>query len=187
MRQILISALFLTVFGCSDTGNQQNQITEGVTPDASPVPAQHDTLTRKTNSYSIYSNAELKDYIVADISGNNFTLVTERSGIFISPDTEEIEHMKKEYGEDFYTAADDNLYYEYEADKLLEEKNIKTVYPKTRYLKFKTNTGQEYFFDTKTEDSPNWYLILFDPSKDRPEIISAIDIAEEYSSYFSQK
>ncbi|MBB6609508.1 hypothetical protein H7F15_00525 [Pontibacter sp. Tf4] len=186
IRLLIVLALHFIIFGCSGMkGSGQETITNSSKPASTLVEEKGDTVPGTENSYSIFSDPALKDHVVAAVPGNDFTLITERSGIFISPDTIEIERLKQEYGEeDFYTAADDNLYYEYEATEFLKKKGVKTIYPNTRYLKFKTGSGQEYFFDTKPAGSHKWYLILFDPSKDHPALISAINITEDYSKYF---
>lgn len=191
-RLIVVLAIAFSIVSCSDTRTNQQEaretIAEADTPASSATESTVQTPPNQQANTSVLNEGDLKRHIVTSIPANDFTLITEKAGIFISPDTVEIERLKQEYGEeDFYTAADDNLYYEYEADKHLEQKGIKTIYPKTRYLKFKTSSGKEYFFDTKPESGPNWYLMLFDPSKNYPVIISTIDIVEEHNKYFGNK
>jgi len=96
--------------------------------------------------------------------------------------------MKNEVGEkDFYTVADDNNFYQSEASDFLKQKNIKVVHPKTRYLKFKTATGNEFNFDTKSKANKGWLTIFFDPKKEAPVIMSPVDIDLEYESFFIYK
>ncbi len=113
------------------------------------------------------------------------TLIIEKpAAVFISPNSSRIEKMKEEYGEeDFYTAADDNLYYQSEAESFLREKEIVVIYSTARYLKFMTANGKPQFVATAHPDSSAWTIYLFHPRK-APKSISSIDIEAEYESYF---
>ena len=96
--------------------------------------------------------------------------------------------MKKDFGEeDFYTIADDNIYFESEADEFLEQKKVKVVYPNTRYLKFISATSKEFCIDTKSKSKPGWFTILFDPNRESPILVHPIDIVEDYERYFVEE
>lgn len=98
--------------------------------------------------------------------------------IFISPSDVQIERMKREYGEeDFYTVADDNSYYDYQASELLEKYDVKISHLEAGTLEL-IGEYMGWKIDTGKEGAPGWTLIFFNIKK-RPKIVSSIDITEE--------
>lgn len=124
----------------------------------------------------------LNTYIIDSVPNESFE-VTENSALFIYPDTNELRKMRKEYGdESFYTVADDNNYYFYEARQYLGNKKVNIKHPKMRYIKFTSKLGTLYL-DSKAKGNIAWTTILFRPDT-LPRIISPIDIDAEYKQYF---
>jgi hypothetical protein len=127
------------------------------------------------------------DFLISAAPQSDFMLIDKPAAIFIGPDSLQIERMKKEQGEEsFYTIADDNIYYEYEAKEFLRKKNLGIIDLDKRYLKFKLNNGTELFFDSESEKNPGWVTILFDP-KQQPKIINPTETEEEFQKYFERK
>jgi hypothetical protein len=116
---------------------------------------------------------------------SDYLSITETCGIFISPDSMEIDKMKKEYGEkDFYVSADDNMYYEHNASSFLDSLHIKTIYPINRYLKFIVNSDTIYI-DTKSKFKYGWLSILYKKNT-MPKIFNSPDIEQEYDDYLKK-
>lgn len=177
-------ALALVTASCSETSSMKDKSSEGLT--------NKEELTYSDESESSDSGAfaspDFRKFLVSFAPADDVTIISDKVGIFIGPDSIQIERMISEIGEeDFYTIADDNNYYESEARDFLEKKNIKVVYPKTQYLKFKTATGKEYTFDTKSKASRGWLTILFNPQKESPIIVSLAAIDFEFDSYFTDE
>jgi len=183
-RTSCLLALALVIFSCSETANVEENSLVRLASDEELTPS---TETEVSDSVA-FASPEFRKFLVFSAPTADLTLISEKAGIFIGPDNLQIEQLKSEIGEDdFYTIADDNNYYESEASDFLEQKNIKIVYPKTRYLKFKTATGKEFNFDTKSKANPGWLTVLFDPKKESPIIVSPVDIDLEYEIYFTDK
>ena len=128
----------------------------------------------------------LENYIVPKIPNKDFTEITSERVIFYQPEAKEIKAYKKEFGEEhFYAVSDDNVYYAYEAEIFLEQKGIKSVYPDTRYLKFKLSNGETILFDAKADAHLYWTTILFTPGK-APRIINPVDVEQECKAYFGK-
>ena len=115
---------------------------------------------------------------------NEITVINEDCGVFMIPDSIQISKMKgktKEEVEGFYIAADDNIFYQYEASRFLDSLRIKTIYPKSKYLKFINKKGS-ILFDTKSKYSDGWMVILF--VNDRmPKIVDFVSFEESYNEY----
>ncbi len=126
----------------------------------------------------------IQSYLVNNASvKKDFLFISETCGIFVPIDTVQIEHMIKEYGEDdFYTIADDNAFYEYQAAEFLKKMDVKSIYPKIRYLKFKVN-GDTVCLNTKSRFNTQGITILY-KTNTLPKLYSSIEIEQEYNSYF---
>lgn len=177
-------ALALVIASCSETSSVKDKSSEGLTNNEELAYSDES----ESSDSGAFASPDFRKLLVSSAPADDVTLISDKAGIFIGPDSIQIEQMKSELGEeDFYTVADDNNYYESEARDFLEQKNIKVVYPKTQYLKFKTATGKEYTFDTKSKASRGWLTVLFNPKKESPIIVSLADIDLEFESYFTDK
>lgn len=177
-------ALILVIAGCSETPNLKNKNSENF-PDNEEFVRPDELEPRDSVAFL---SPDLQRFLVTSAPAEEVTLISDKAGIFVGPDSIQIEQLKSELGEeDFYTVADDNNYYESEARYFLEQKFIRVVYPKTQYLRFRTSTGKEYIFDTKSKVNRGWLTILFNPKKESPIIVSLADIDFEFESYFTDK
>lgn len=142
--------------------------------------------TESINIKNIPSSTNINDFLISKRPTKNYTIIDSNSGIFISIRDSEIEYYKKEDEEEFYVAADDHVWYKYEAAEFLRSKNVKTVYPQTRYLIFKQKDQKELYFDILSpKHSCSWKMILFNIDS-LPKIIYSIDVKEEYETYFTE-
>jgi len=70
-------------------------------------------------------------------------IVNQVCAVLFHPDSVGIEKLKKENNEeDFYTIADDNLYYIAGAREYLEERSIRTIDTNKRFLRFIKINGE---------------------------------------------
>lgn len=101
--------------------------------------------------------------------------------IFIYPDSIEIEALKLEMGDNFYTSADDYNFYDSQAMDFLKGRGVKYASTDKRYVRFITynlNQKDTVLIDTDTL-SWVWGLLLFD-GYDPPIISSAIGIEADF-------
>lgn len=100
--------------------------------------------------------------------------------IFISPGDKSVEKLKKKYGEDFYTIADDANNYFYEASVYLDSLKV----PYKNYDDGKTVVFKK---DNKTVEIPKykspWYLIFYKDGK--YETLDLIDVRLAFPKFFS--
>ena len=118
------------------------------------------------------------------VKRNNDTLVIEnRSAIIYEPTDKRINKLKKEFGEeDFYTSADDYLFYLNESNKYLESQKMKIVMTKNdKVLKFILADKSVTTIKLDLEKEI-WGIYLFDP-KQQPKRIDMTAIDEEYKEY----
>ncbi len=96
--------------------------------------------------------------------------------IFVSPTSKEIDKIKKEAKnlEDFYTAADDLMYYTYEAEEYLDKLNVphKDTHDKKKFIVNNKVTEVDY---SKSDET--WFILIHN-GKDKPTKTYAIEIDE---------
>ncbi|WP_311441303.1 hypothetical protein [Hoylesella buccalis] len=93
-----------------------------------------------------------------------------------------IEKMKKEASneDDFYTAADDVNYYLFQAEEFMKRHGQKAILVPATYTDILFPNGEIIQADTIAFGS----MILYKPGKN-PQVVSSVDIAEAYKSYFN--
>jgi hypothetical protein len=165
----LIALLSLTLASCAESSQQDNTFIKTSQGDTT---FQTDT-TRKALTAS------------ATNSSNSDTLIVDRpAAVFIEPDSLQIEKRKKQVGEeDFYTGADDYLFYMSTAHEFLDSVKLTTFSAKDkRFIKFinSDKTHQVIRLDKLDE---LWSVYFFDPTK-KAKQVDMTTIDEEYRSYF---
>lgn len=128
------------------------------------------------NNYESF--LDLNNYLVEspDTPGN-VQVIDSSAVIVVNPTEEQIKEMEEKYGEDFYTIADDNSYYQSDATLKLDSLHVKTIYADKRFLKLQ-GSKQNWIVDLRKEGAPEWNMIFFHADKE-PEIVSAIDVTQE--------
>jgi hypothetical protein len=101
--------------------------------------------------------------------------------VFIEPTDQKIEAMKKENGEDFYTIADDALYYESQATEFLEKMGFPYCFTERESHEFKIDNNKKFSVNEKCD---GWCLILWN-GKDKPESANTVDLFM-YESYLKR-
>ncbi|MDR3025139.1 MAG: hypothetical protein LBV25_14105 [Chryseobacterium sp.] len=102
--------------------------------------------------------------------------------LFISPDDKDIDNLKKQQGDDFYTIADDANNYFSEASTYLDSMKIPYKnYNSDHIIGFKTN---EKFVEIPKYKNP-WYLIFYQNGKYK--VLDLIDVREEYPKFFNSR
>lgn len=93
-----------------------------------------------------------------------------------------IEKMKKEASneDDFYVVADDVNYYLYQAGEFMKRHGQKAIIVPATYTDILFPSGKIIHTDTIAFGS----MILYKPGK-KPQVVSSVDIAEAYKSYFA--
>lgn len=93
-----------------------------------------------------------------------------------------IEKMKKEASneDDFYVVADDVNYYLYQAGEFMKRNGQKAILVPAAYTDILFPNGEIIQADTIAFGS----MILYKPGKN-PQVVSSVDIAEAYKSYFN--
>ncbi len=113
---------------------------------------------------------------------NDTLIIKNRSAIIYEPTDKMIESVKKNNLEDFYTSADDYLFYINESNKYLKSQNIEVVMTKCdKVLKFISFDKNETIIKLNLEKEI-WGIYLFDP-KQKPKKIDITAITEEYKNY----
>jgi hypothetical protein len=113
-------------------------------------------------------------------------LVNTTSAVRVDLDSVQIENLRKKYGDDdFYTGADDNAFYSYGVDSVIEAKKLPLAIAKGRkykYLKFLQSDGKTTIVKIDTLPSPTNYY-FFKPSAPpyEPDIT---DPEGEYKAFF---
>jgi len=175
MKIVLIICSAIILSSCKSNGSSNLALQKDTTK----------TMISKEDSidFELKQSLLLENFLVNSKSINNdFVIITHNCGIFISPNSIDIEKMKKEYGEeDFYTVADDNMYYDNEASKFLDSVQYKCIYPKARYLKFTVN-NETICIDTKSRFKSGWLRILYSVNN-KPIIFNSIDIEQVFHDY----
>lgn len=93
-----------------------------------------------------------------------------------------LEKMKKEATneDDFYVVADDVNYYLYQAGEFMKRHGQKAILVPAAYTDILFPNGEIIQADTIAFGS----MILYKPGKN-PQVVSSVDIAEAYKSYFN--
>ncbi|HWA32490.1 MAG TPA: hypothetical protein VG737_00090 [Cyclobacteriaceae bacterium] len=129
----------------------------------------------------------LESYVheaVADTT--NVETVDYDCAVLVYPTEDQIAAMEKEYGDDFYTVADDAQFYQATAIEKLDSAGItQLVSNSKRYLKFQGNS-REWTLDVRKRGAPEWNVIFFKKEK-QPKIAYAIDVnSDSIRSYFNK-
>ena len=84
----------------------------------------------------------------------------EKTVIFISPDSTEIENLKTKQGDDFYTIADDVMYYRSNLIEVTDRMKIKTIFTDERFIHIITPTDSLEVNMNMSETK--WHYIFYD-------------------------
>jgi hypothetical protein len=109
--------------------------------------------------------------------------IKEACVIFVSPSIEKTDSLKKVNEDDFYIAADDNLYYIGNARYFLDSINFKTIDVDSKNeIIFRQKNG---IVNTVNLTDFYWGIILFN-SVDTPKIADITVFETEFKSYMNQ-
>ncbi len=186
MRQLFTLLLCLLLFDCS---NKEKQVAASDTvsieapktfqTDSSDIKT--DELKKGVSRFTDYeSYYQLDSYLVnTNQDTANFQTIDTTCAILIFPTEKQIELMQEEHGEDFYTIADDNSFYQSQAITFLDSLNIHTIIVGSkRYLKLIDENKKEWILDIRQNGAPGWNLIFFSSNK-KPKVVPAIDVTNE--------
>lgn len=149
--------------------------------------AHSEVIIVDTTSYDYDSYFKLESYLTKDkIENKNFEIIDFDCAILIYPTSDQIDQMKKEYGEEaFYTVADDNSWYQEQAIGMIDSVGVKKTTVKGQFLKLK-GRQMTWDLDIRKKNLPTWNLIFFKTDKG-PKIISTVDLTvDEVKKYFNE-
>lgn len=151
------------------------------------VDANSEIITVDTTSYDYDSYFKLESYLTKDkVDNKKFETIDFDCAILIYPTVEQIDEMKKEYGEeDFYIAADDNNWYQGQAIGIIDSVGVKMTTVNGQFLRLK-GIQTTWDLDIRKKNLPTWNIIFFKTDKE-PKIISTVDLtADEVQDYFNK-
>lgn len=193
-KVVLLLILFSSLISCNEAPkkakkgivkNVESEVKDTLRDSIPKEKTRNSAQPINLNNYQYEQALILENFLIDKIPSKDFITITEKTVIFRNPDSQQIEQFKKEIGEeDFYIVADDNSWYQFEAEEYFEKKKIKTLHPQNRYLKFITRDKKVYNFDTKAKFS-GWLTILFRPDS-LPKIINPTGIEQEDTLYFGK-
>lgn len=168
---ITASILISCARGKTETADQDSTATGMAdTTTTSNAPGFNDN---DQNSYSNIENYLVKE---AEIPAAQIQIIDSACAIDVSPTEEQMEKMKKEYGEEeFATIVDDASFYSSEVRRKLEGLNVKVIDAQKRYLKLR-GAQTTWLLDIRKEKAPEWNLIFFQTGKE-PKIFASVDLA----------
>ena len=171
MRLLLIT--LITTFGLTIASCNTN-------------PTRSETIVTVTNSASDKTRkVDTIQSLPQNPKENKDTLlVYKRAAVLYSPSSIRIAKLKKEMGEqDFYTAADDNVYYMSTAHEFLDSMKMPVLNADRKlFIKFIISEKVQQVVRLDTIAAP-WGIFFYDPKK-QPLSIEILQIDEEYKSYF---
>ena len=111
------------------------------------------------------------------------TLITTPCAVLISPTIKQIDELKAKNGNDFYTMADDNVYYMGTSIDYLDSLKIKTIAKHAKgTIAFKTSNSSLF---TMKLDTLYWDIILFNGKK-APIHADMTMIQDDYKNYMKE-
>lgn len=186
MRLRLVFILSIGLWSCSKPIDNKSisVTTDSVTTITED--AKSETTTVDTTSYDYDSYFKLDSYLTKDrIENKNFEIINFDCAILIYPTVDQIDEMKKEYGEDFYTIADDNSWYQGQAIGMIDSVGIKKTTARGQFLRLK-GKQETWDLDIRKKNLPTWNLIFFKTDRE-PKIISTVDLTvDEVKKYFNE-
>jgi hypothetical protein len=174
MKRSFILTLAMLISGCS------GKVSENVATDIDSV------STESADSIALdYSLVENYVY-TGPLDTANVETIDYDCAVLIYPTEDQIASMEKEYGDDFYTVADDAQFYQAAAIEKLDSAGIQQLVSNSkRYLRFKDNL-REWTLDVRKKGAPEWNVIFFKKKK-QPKIAFAIDVNKDsIRSYFNK-
>ena len=165
----LIVLLSLTIASCADSSHKET----------TSIKSSQEDITFQTDTTHRILTASPTN------SANNDTLIVDRqTAVFIEPDNLQIEKRKKQVGEeDFYTGADDYLFYMNAAHEFLDSFKLTILNAKDKkFVKFIHSDKTQQIIGLDKLDEL-WSIYFFDPTKKAKQVDMTM-IVEEYKSYF---
>jgi hypothetical protein len=136
-----------------------------------------------TNEGSPIKNQAESAIIKSEKSDMQSDVITEPCAIIISPTNKQIDSLQKAYGDDFYTMADDNLFYTAFARVKLDSLKIPTIERKSMgTITFRQKNGK---ITTKNLHDFAWGILLFN-THEEPITADITNIESEIKRCFAK-
>ncbi len=164
-----------------------NVNTPTIDTDTQPIDSNEPNVIYSYDQSVDSGQPNIKDYIVKTADPKETFVVKGNIAVFASMSDSRVKKMKSGLkGQDldnFYTATDDQMFYESQARDYLEKKGIKIVDTQKRYISFTHLDGTTVFIDTELNKDSLSLLILFQNGR-LPLLASTLDIKDDYIQYF---
>lgn len=188
MKINYLICIVLVLASCKNTNKQT--LTSKLSVD-SIAKVENDSIKEFEERVKFYEESwRIENYIVdKEIAlSDSLKVVLNLEGncaLFKSPNKEEIEILKEEDGEeDFYTIADDNLFYVSEARQFLDSVELEQVNLfESRFVRFVTLNSDTIYVDLRGKYSMPWNLLFFSPKKG-VVLVDITDIENEYKKFY---
>jgi hypothetical protein len=178
VRKISFVLWTILMVACARTKDSQTQTMEST---ISHLEFRDTTRVGINQLYSLESYLHDQPLDTALVNEINFDCA-----VLVYPGDEQIQQMKREYGEeDFYIIADDNNWYHTTSIRLLDSAKVQTITPRKQFVRF---VGDEmaWTLNLRRKGSLSWNLIFFNHTK-KPEVVSTVDLTmEEIKAYFEK-
>jgi len=186
MKRLLLILMISLAFSCQTKRPNDSNISSDSKRKEDSIRKKDSLLTERIKF--IEESEKFDNYISSEKpKEEEITVINEDCGISISPDSLQIVELKgttPEEQEAFYVVADDNSYYQVNAWNFLDSMKLKTIHPKTRYLKFEMK-DDTILFDTKAKYSRGWMMLLFAKGR-KPDIVDFVMIDSSYHKYMKK-
>jgi hypothetical protein len=174
--------ILFVLTACSGKPTEQRQVASSNTPETN-----RDTTIAATTPIDYDAMFKLDTYLASPPNDTSVVQeITESVAVIISPTEEQAKALEAEYGEDFYTIADDANYYQSLAITMIDSLGVKSVNASKPFVRF-IGVNDTFNLDIRKPGVPEWNIIFFNTVKP-PEIIPAIELTEEkIKTYFDLK
>lgn len=138
------------------------------------------------NSFACKSSPKEKIDSLEEIANTDTVILKNKSIVFLSPTLKEIYSLKKKFGEDFSTMADDANFYRSNAINFLDSVNVSYINTENnKVFSFYSNSNNLVPISIKKKDVNYWPLILFDNENKTFEISNLSEFKKNYNDFFS--
>jgi hypothetical protein len=140
----------------------------------SSIPQSQDSIKLIEEGFDYEKAMQIESYLVKKSDRDGTTVITSKCAVYVSPDIETLSAMRKEYGDDYFTIADDANWYMSESSRTLDSLGVKQENIQTRYVQCLIN-GSQYTIDLNAETGLYWKLFFFNPNK-KPRVMSMVGL-----------
>ena len=171
IRLLFVIGLIVIACSSSKTSNDADSLTAKHSFDTlGNITQSQDSIKLIEEGFDYEKAMQIESYLVKGSDQDKTTVITAKCAVYVSPDIETLSAMRKEYGDDYFTIADDANWYMSESSRTLDSLGVKQENIQTRYVQCLIN-GSQYTIDLNAETGLYWKLFFFNPNK-KPRVMS---------------